>query len=302
MLGTNYLVRALTRTATAPELAELYLLNDWDVHMAAFCAFQKRGKDALAQGLTLANSRQRKRRAAACWLMAVGGGDSTAPDEVLPRLLRDRHPEVVHAAVQAYNMLQVHRSSKESARRMQTDVSSATFPWPEPLSAFIDLDALASVADHADSGIRMMVAMALWMCGDAKATRLLVTLAKDEDEDVRDAALGSMGWKRYAGGVTDEVRALLWAGIGDSRAGIRATAARALVELGEPGAEVAFIEQLRAAIDRNASHGAIYPLVLLLYSDLSSFIPSDLREEACRRWAKDLVGKGPPVRSLRHKA
>ncbi len=142
----------------------------------------------------------------------------------------------------------------------------------------------------------MMVAMALWMCGEPEATRILVELAGDEDEDVRGAALGSMGSKRYAGGVTPEVTKALWDAAGSPSMHVRAVAARSLVELEEPGAKENFIRELESAIEMGASHLAIYPMALMLYSDLSDFLPPDSREEACRRWAKNLVGKSPPRR------
>ena len=138
--------------------------------------------------------------------------------------------------------------------------------------------------------------MALWMCGDPEATRLLVALAADPDEDVRSAALDSMGWKRFAGGVTDEILSALWSASRDRSPHVRATAATSLLKLEQPAARERFIEELRSAIARDASQSEIYPMANMLYDPLSECLPTDLREEACRRWAKSLAGKGPPRR------
>ena len=64
------LVRAL-KHLTAEELAELYLVDDWDLHGATLSAFQQRAGDALEQGIRLAESADPETRDAACWLIAV---------------------------------------------------------------------------------------------------------------------------------------------------------------------------------------------------------------------------------------
>lgn len=286
------LVRAL-KHLTAEELAELYLVDDWDLHGATLSAFQQRAGDALEQGIRLAESADPETRDAACWLIAVGGKTSSAADQTLARLVDDPHPRVAQAAVGGLNILQVGRSHAIGAR-MQARPHEATFPWPEPLPAVVDLAVLAKAARHSEAGVRMMVAMSLWMCGEAEATGILVELARDDDQDVREAALRSMGWKRYAGGLTPQIVDILWTASREPARETRAHAIRSLVELEQPGSKDAFERELREAVDDGVSSFAIYPMVSLLYTELSAFLSSELREEACRRWAKGLVGKGVP--------
>lgn len=279
---------------TAEELAELYVFGDWDVHGATLEVWHTRRADALAQGLRLARSLSKRRRESACWLIAVGGTSSREADAALARLAADRYEGVAESAIGGPNILQVRRSSAVHGPRMQANRADTHFPWMEPIPAFVDLRVLANAARHPDGGVRLMVAFALQLCGEPEATRILHELALDEDNVVRASALGSMGWKRYAGGVTPEVIEALWAATGDPSMEIRASAARSLVELEEPGAKENFIRELEKAIEANASHLAIHPMAVLLYSDLSDFLPADLRQEACRRWAKPLVGKPAP--------
>lgn len=292
----DIVVRRLTpliQDITAEELTDLLVEGDFDVTGAAFQIFQSRLADALAQGVLLAGSPNPERRTAACRLLALGAR-SGVPDEELPQLLLDPESDVVAAAIHAYEVLQVVRSSEEFRKRVTADTATATIPWPEPIPAHVDLTVLAPLAHDSNTRPRMALAMALWMCGDALATRLLLELAHDDDGDVREAALHSMGWKRYSGGTTEEVLAVLWTAGRNSAGRPRAEALTSLVKLQQLGAEEAFINELWAAVSRDETRGEIHPMVELLHSPLSAFLPSELREEACQRWAKGLVGKGPP--------
>jgi HEAT repeat protein len=288
------LVRAL-KPLTAEELAELYLTKDWDLHGATVRVFQQRPADALEQGLRLAGSPEPGQRDAGCWLIAIGSRRRGEGDEALERLLKDPEAAVVHAAVNAYGMLQGARASQEFGRRIDAQrTDPSLIPWPDPLESFIELDNLAALLTHEDTWIRMDVAMALLMCGDGQATGMLVQLAQDEDEDVRSAAFHSLGWKVYSGGVTPSVLRVLRDGASDPFVTARCHAVCALVRLSQEGAGELYIREVRAALVRNAGHGAIYPLVTMLYDPLSVCLGEELREEACRRWAKGLVGKGVP--------
>jgi HEAT repeat protein len=288
------LVRAL-KHVTAEELAELYLVEDCDLNGATVRVLQQRPADALEQGLRLAESPDPERRDAGCWLIALGSRRRGEGDAVLARLLQDPEPSVVHAAVNAYGMLQGGRASHEFGRRIDAQQRDPSLiPWPEPLESFIDVDDLAALMVHEDSWIRMNVAMALLMCGDQQATTMLVQLAEDEDEDVRSGAFHSLGWKAYSGGVTASVLRVLREGTNDRFITARCDAVCALLRLMQEGAADLYSREIRAALERDAGAGAIYPLVNMLYDPLSGCLGDELREEACRRWAKGLVGKGVP--------
>jgi hypothetical protein len=288
------LIKAMQKL-TAEELAELYVCGDWDVHSATLKVWHTRPADALVQGLRLARSRSKRRRERSYWLIAVGDDGTGVADEALAGLLKDKESSVIANALSGFGILQVGRSGREFGRRIDAQKQNpALVPWPEPMPARIDLELVAPFAVHPEPWLRMHVPMTLMMCGDERATSILLQLARDQDGDVRAAAFHSLGWKDYTGGVTANVIDALWAGATDGDVTVRCDAVCALMRLHEPGAEEAYAGEVRKAIERNASHGAIYPLVNMLYDPLSACLPADVREEACRRWAKPLVGKPVP--------
>jgi hypothetical protein len=289
------------RAATVDELVELYVDGGdfWGVGQFCFRVLQRRPKGrTLAKGFELAEADDPERRKFACSLLTMGmmrrGRSARRALKTLEGLLSDHEESVIEAAIQAFANLQVAWSSAEFAGRVRADTGPDWEPPNEPIASYVDVGLLEPFAVHPSDRLRFHLALALWPFGDERSTQMLLTLVRDEDKDIRGAALGECRWKRYTGGVTKAVLAALWEASRDADRSIRVDAVTALVELAQPGSVELFEHELRTALAEGTPHGAVYPIVDLLYRPISAILPPELREQACHRWAKDLVGKGPP--------
>ena len=140
----------------------------------------------------------------------------------------------------------------------------------------------------------MALAMALEWCGDATSTQMTVALSEDDDADVRASAASSLGWRDSIGGLTVESVEALWRCSRDPDQGVRSSAVASLVKLREPGAEEAFVAELRWVLDQTTGSFDLHSMLLIL-GHRRAFVPRELRDELERRW-KVSKSLGIPVK------